>query len=123
MSTIKLNHIPSDSSFGSSRETINSNFDKISAILQSISLSGDSNFIYPTNPSDGQVFNLTYNGGHYIFTPFFGSSGDSSGNKYWLVSDEKLVIKARTQHLVSGGMIQEQGSEILIENTGQLVVL
>ena len=113
--------ISGDDSFSSAREIINRNFEKLSACVQSIVLStSNGNLIFPDNPVNNQTYIITYINGGWVVTP---ASGDNSGSVYWLLPDEVLFIPARRQHIVSGEFISELGSNIIIEPTGQLVIL
>lgn len=117
----KLKLISGDDSFSSAREIINKNFESLSACVKSISiLASTTQLIFPDNPVNNQTFIITYINGGWVVTP---ASNDGSGSVYWLLQDEVLQIPARRQHIVSGEFIQELGSNIIIEPTGQLVIL
>lgn len=116
-----LSLISGDDSFSSAREIINRNFEKLSGCIQSILItSSNGNLIFPDNPVNNMTYIITYVNGSWVVTP---ASGDSSGAVYWLLPDEVLFIPARRQHIVAGEFIMEYGSEVIVEPTGQLVIL
>ena len=128
----KIKYLSSQTSFSAGRNTINDNFEALKGCLESVieevnnidisDLDFDFPIIFPETPNPNIEYNLIYNAGKWFLT-HDQTGGDDDGNVYWLLDGETLTIKERKQHIVFGEFIEEAGSEVVIENTGQLVIL
>lgn len=123
----KIKDILSNDSVSQAREVINANFRSLTGCIQHIltEISEDNDdippqLIFPPNPQDGDIHNITYNGGDWYVTL---QPEEETGNVYWLLGGETLNIGERKQHIVVNNMIQEAGSTINISPTGELIIL
>jgi hypothetical protein len=128
MKSCDIKTILAGDSVSSSREITNRNFQSLKGCidyaLKTISETNQqTQLVFPANPQEDQEYIISYLDGEYYVTPINIENIEESGTTYWLVTGETLNIRDRKQHIVVGQMIQELGSTINIEPTGQLVVL